>query len=196
MKSRKLLILSIISSIFTILYEVYQWKLVDLLSPFIAPFLWLFLFGFFAFVTFKSFKHLFKRKDWIPSIIQTVTLLVIIFFPFTKMTLDMDFKMNKHEREKVVEMVQNNKLKQEDPESTLIQLPRQYKHLSKGEGEIVVEKAKNANYILFFTYRGILDNFSGFVYSSTGQKPSRNAFNGDFKEVEKLDKHWYFVGSY
>jgi hypothetical protein len=48
----------------------------------------------------------------------------------------------------------------------------------------------------FFTYRGILDNFSGFVYTPNDQTPSKNAFEGDFKKIEKMDKNWYFIGSY
>ncbi|USK70949.1 hypothetical protein [Peribacillus asahii] len=42
----------------------------------------------------------------------------------------------------------------------------------------------------------ILDGFSGFVYSPTDQRPSRNDFDGDFKEIKKLDENWYWVASY
>ena len=41
-----------------------------------------------------------------------------------------------------------------------------------------------------------MDNFSGFVYTSKDQKLSKKVFNGDFKEIDKMDKGWYFVGSY
>jgi hypothetical protein len=107
----------------------------------------------------------------------------------------LDFKLNKKAREEVVQMIRNSSLKPNVPHSSsLIQLPEKYHRLSKGGGEIVIEK--NGNLILFFTYRGILDNFSGFVYSPNDKKPSQRDFDGDFKQVEKLDKNWYFVGSY
>jgi len=49
--------------------------------------------------------------------------------------------------------------------------------------------------ILFFTYQGILDNFSGFVYTPNDQKTAKKAFDGNFKEIDKMDKNWYFVSS-
>ncbi|MBL4954371.1 hypothetical protein JK635_19615 [Neobacillus sp. YIM B02564] len=58
-----------------------------------------------------------------------------------------------------------------------------------------MERNENNYSVLFFTYRGILDNFSGFVYVPNDQRPYKNDFDGDFKEIEKLDKSWYWVGS-
>ena len=85
--------------------------------------------------------------------------------------LDLDFKMHKTDREKVVSMVESGKLKENVPDSpSFIQLPKRYDHLSKGGGEVIAVQKGERLTILFFTYRGILDNFSGFVYSPNGQK--------------------------
>jgi hypothetical protein len=68
--------------------------------------------------------------------------------------------------------------------------------LSKGGGDIVVETKGKAKSILFFTYRGMLDNFSGFVYNPNDNKPSKSDFNGDFEQIKKVHKNWYYVSSY
>ncbi|WP_246277129.1 hypothetical protein [Neobacillus endophyticus] len=104
--------------------------------------------------------------------------------------------MNKSEREKVAKMVEQGALNPNVKDSPwLIHLPKQYQGLSVGGGDIIIEKTGNGYSILFFTYRGILDNFSGFVYTPNDQNPSTKAFDGDFKEIEKMDKNWYFVSS-
>jgi hypothetical protein len=41
----------------------------------------------------------------------------------------------------------------------------------------------------FFTYRGILDNFSGFVYSPNDKRPWKNDFDGNFKEIKRYCKN-------
>lgn len=196
MQYRKLLILSLVSGVLVILYEFFKWKIVDIVTEFIILPIWLIVYGFFTVVTVRTVISLFKNKKWAPVAIQAVTILLVIFFPFTKIVLDLDFKLNKSEREKVIQMVENGTIKPNvSHDSTLICLPKKYQHLSKGGGEIVVEKKANSYLVLFFTYRGILDNFSGFVYVPNDQRPLKNNFDGDFKEIEKLDKNWYWVGS-
>lgn len=58
----------------------------------------------------------------------------------------------------------------------------------KAGGDIAVETKGKAKLILFFTYRGMLDNFSGFVYNLNDNKPSKSDFNGDFKQIKKRIK--------
>ncbi|MBT2618503.1 hypothetical protein J7I96_24445 [Bacillus sp. ISL-78] len=195
MKHNRLLYLALASSILVILIAFFQWYLIDIITEFLMLPIWLVIFGFFIFITVKTIINLFKNKGWKPFTIQLLTILLWLFFPFTQVMLDLDFKLNKSERDDVVEMVKNGTLKPNvSYDSSLIQLPEKYDQLSKGGGEIVIEK--NSDLVLFFTYRGILDNFSGFVYSPNGKKPNQSDFDGDFKKIEKLDENWYFVGSY
>ncbi len=195
MKHKRLLYLASASSILLILIAFFQWYLIDIITVFLMMPIWLVIFGFFIFITVKTIINLFKNKDWKPFTIQLLTILLWLFFPFTQVMLDLDFKLNKSEREEVVEMVKNGTLQPNvSYNSSLIQLPEKYDQLSKGGGEIVIEK--NGDMVLFFTYRGILDNFSGVVYSPNDRKPKQSDFDGDFKQIEKLDGDWYFVGSY
>ncbi len=193
MNPKKLILLSLISSTLVILFEFFQWKIIDLITPFLMLPVLLLVFGFFIVLTVLAAIALFKSKNWQPIAIQAMTIILLFNIPFTQIVLDLDFKMNKSVREKIVQMVENGTLKPD--ESSLIQLPDKYRYLSSGGGEIVVEKSGGSLSILFFTFRGVLDGFSGFIYSAGGQKPSKKAFDGDFKEIDKLDKNWYFVSS-
>lgn len=195
LKQKWLLFLSIVSSILVILLSFFQWKLIDIITVFLMLPVWSLVFGFFITITVMSIIHLLKKKEWKPMAVQLFTILLWLFIPFTQIMLDLDFKMNKAEREEVAKMVEKGTLKSNvSHNSSLILLPEKYKQLSSGGGEIVREK--NGDFILFFTYRGMLDNFSGFVYSPNDKKPNKHDFDGDFQQVEKLDKNWYFVGSY
>ncbi|PET56084.1 hypothetical protein CN514_16200 [Bacillus sp. AFS001701] len=196
MKKNQLFLLSIFSSIFVIIFEFTQWHFVDILTEFLMPFLWLIVFGFFVFVTVRSFIGFYKNKDWKPVLVQFITILLLIFVPFNQIVINADFEKHKSEREMIVKMVSNGSLNPNvSYNETLIHLPKKYALLSKGGGDIVIKGDKKDFKILFFTYRGISDSFSGFVYSPKN-KPSVSDFDGDFKQVKKLDANWYFVGSY
>ena len=108
----------------------------------------------------------------------------------------MDYEKNRADRDTVVKKVREGAITPNVPyNDSVIHLPEEYETLSRGGGDILVEKKNDEMLVLFFTYRGILDSFSGFVYSSSGNKPVEGAFGGDFIELEKLDKHWYYVSS-
>lgn len=197
MKRNKMLQLSIISSVIVILYMFFRWKIIDIITEFLMLPVLLLVFGFFIFVSIGTIITLIKNKDWKPIVIQFITILLLFFVPFNQIILDINFKMNKSEREQVAKMVENGEIKPNvSHNSSLIHLPKKYEHISSGGGEIMVEKSGDGYNILFFTYRGIMDNFSGFVYTSKDQKLSKKVFDGDFKEIDKMDKEWYFVGSY
>ncbi|WP_229754461.1 hypothetical protein [Priestia megaterium] len=101
-----------------------------------------------------------------PFVIQLITISLWFFFPFNQVNLDLNFKIHQDKREEVATKIENGVIKPNVPDSpSLIQLPEEYTQLSKGGGDIVVETKGKAKSILFFTYRGMLDNYSGFVYN-------------------------------
>ncbi|MFD0051232.1 hypothetical protein ACFVHQ_18250 [Actinomycetes bacterium NPDC127524] len=197
MKKNKILQLSLISSVFVILYMFFQWEIIDIVTPFLIFPVLLLVFGFFIYITVRAIINLFKVQDWKPVVIQVITILLLFFVPFNQIILYIDFNINKSEREQVAKMVENGELKPDVSNNTsLIQLPKKFEHLSSGGGEVLVEKSGDSYNILFFTYRGIMDNFSGFAFTPNDQKPSKKAFDSDSKDIEKMDEKWYFLGSY
>ncbi|WP_377519519.1 hypothetical protein [Priestia megaterium] len=197
MKHSRLLLLSLISSLFVILVSLFQWDLVDIITEFLMLPIWLFVYAFFIIMTIWTLIHLFKKRKWQPFVIQLITILLWFLFPFNQINLDLNFKIHQDKREEVATKIENGVIKPNASDSpSLIQLPKKYTQLSKGGGDIVVETKGKAKSILFFTYRGMLDNFSGFVYNPNNNKPSKRDFNGDFKQIKKVHKNWYYVASY
>ena len=197
MKHSRLLLLSLISSLFVILVSLFQWDLVDIITEFLMLPIWLFVYAFFIIMTIWTLIHLFKKRKWQPFVIQLITISLWFLFPFDQINLDLNFKIHQDKREEVATKIENGVIKPNASDSpSLIQLPKKYTQLSKGGGDIVVETKGKAKSILFFTYRGMLDNFSGFVYNPHDNKPSKRDFNGDFKQIKKVHKNWYYVASY
>ncbi|WP_425203239.1 hypothetical protein [Priestia megaterium] len=197
MKCSRLLLLSLISSFFVILVSLFQWDLVDMITEFLMLPIWLFVYAFFIIMTIWTLIHLFKKRKWQPFVIQLITILLWFFFPFNQVNLDLNFKIHQDKREEVATQIENGVIKPNVSDSpSLIQLPKKYTQLSKGGGDIVVETKGKAKSILFFTYRGMLDNFSGVVYNPNDNKPSKSNFNGDFEQIKKVHKNWYYVSSY
>jgi len=196
-KHSRLLLLSLISSLFVILVSLFQWDLVDIITEFLMLPIWLFVYAFFIIMTIWTLIHLFKKRKWQPFVIQLITISLWFLFPFDQINLDLNFKIHQDKREEVATKIENGVIKPNASDSpSLIQLPKKYTQLSKGGGDIVVETKGKAKSILFFTYRGMLDNFSGFVYNPHDNKPSKRDFNGDFKQIKKVHKNWYYVASY
>ncbi len=159
--------------------------------------IWLGVYASFIIMTGWALVHLFKYKYWQPFIIQLITILIWFFFPFDQVNLDMNFKIHQDKREEIAVKIESGILKPNvSYNSSLIHLPKEYNQLSKGGGDIVLETKGKKKSILFFTYRGMLDNFSGFVYAPNDQRPLKSDFDGDFKQIEKLHKNWYYVSSY
>jgi len=196
-KHSRLLLLSLISSLFVILVSLFQWDLVDIITEFLMLPIWLFVYAFFIIMTIWTLIHLFKKRKWQPFVIQLITISLWFLFPFNQINLDLNFKIHQDKREEVATKIENGVIKPNVSDSpSLIQLPKKYTQLSKGGGDIIVETKGKAKSILFFTYRGMLDNFSGFVYNPNDNKPSKSDFNGDFKQIKKVHKNWYYVASY
>lgn len=196
MKLKGLLWLSILSCLLIIFLQFFQWNLIEIFTPFLMPFVWLLVFGFFLGVFIVSIIWLFKKKDWKPFGVQTFTILLLFLIPFNQIIIDIDFKENKSERNEVISKIKDGTFKPNvSYNSSLIHLPDEYEHLSKGGGDIVIEKQSESYSVLFFTFRGVLDGFSGFVYSPNDKKPQLGLFGGDFKEIVKIDENWYFVSS-
>jgi hypothetical protein len=185
-----------------ILVNLFSWSLVDLLTVFIQPILeflvWCLFFsaflGSFIYIFFNLKRH--KAKALLPFLINIITFLLVVYVPFTDIWLYLDFQTNFAERKQVISLVESGELKPNvSYTDTLIALPEEYKNTSKGGGDILLEKKGDKKMILFFTFRGISDNFSGFVYSPDNQKPSSGDFSGDFKQIKKIKDRWFWVAS-
>ena len=197
-KVDNLLGLSVIASFLLIVQTAFGWILFDLLL-FFEFLLMLFIYAFFLLILIfsiivgvKRFKHK-QKKAFLPLLINCVSLLVVIVIPLSEITLKTDFVINLKRREMAVEILMSNLTPTPKQGYETVSLPSQYRHLSRGGGEVIVEQDNDETNILFFTVRGVTDNFSGFVYRSTKSEPERNFFWCDYVQYERINSNWYFI---
>lgn len=178
------------------------WDYMDLLTPFLAPFViggaWIVFGVVFVVSLFNIWRC---RKSGVRTAAGAVCVnlaagLFVFFAPIDWWVVMTDYAVNCGARKKVVDMVISGELKPNvSHNASLIDLPFQYKNLSKGGGQIVVEHDKGNTIVFFFTFRGILDHFSGFMFRSDNSAPEDGDLCGHFFEVEKLGEHWFWVGA-
>ncbi|OJE33575.1 hypothetical protein A9490_20155 [Bacillus thuringiensis] len=194
---KKLTKITMISGIIIIIYNLTKWYLVQLVTPFFMPFVSIAIYGSFFIIFIIGIINFIKCKNWQPLVIQLIIIIICIYVPFVKIYMKLDFIIYKEDRKQVIELIEQKKLiPNVEYNSKMIHLPKQFVSTSKNGGDILVQEKENSTLIFFYTYRGILDNFSGFIYSFNDIKPIKSDFNSDFKEIIKVEKNWYYVTSY
>lgn len=135
-----LLKLTIATGVGILLLSIFRWTLVDIFTPFLEPFLGIFVFTIFLILLLCSifyapirYKKL-KFRSLLPLAINLVVVLVVIFIPFTYISLKINYVFNLNAREKVIDLVINKNLheKRGSYNFNKIELPENYKSLSRG----------------------------------------------------------------
>ena len=176
-----------------------QWILVDFLTPFLMAPIMLFLWAGLAGLTFASIVYLVAqfrknvRRAVLPLLINGVTFLILWWVPFTTIWLDLEFRLNYQAYNEVVRMVEDGRIKPND--IGLAKLPPEYRHISRGGGEIKIERDDGVTSVFFYTFRGVLDNFSGYMYRSNDTPPPQDFMGGDWVQIERMQPYWFFCAS-
>ncbi|KTG20529.1 hypothetical protein NQU96_16485 [Pseudoalteromonas elyakovii] len=188
-------------SAFAILIMAFQWSIIDWITPFLMMPLMLVVFIVFLTGLGFSISCLFKFKEirWlatIPLAVQLVALAVLEFVPFTKLWINADFHLYESQRQEVVARVYSGELVSNvQHNSSLIALGSEYSKISMGGNEIVVQDIDGSKYVFFYTFRGILDNYSGFLYVPDGGDPRSYADldEEDVTQIIKYADNWYYT---
>jgi hypothetical protein len=187
------------------LLGVFRWTLVEYFTPFLEPLIEVGVGVFFVVALVWSIVH--SVRAWkhgptaalLPALVCLLTAAVAIFVPFTALTIDLDFRVHYAARMAVVDDVlagkYDNHTEGGGSRGDLIALPSSLSSLSSGGGQIVRFHHQDRTLIFFFSYRGILDSFSGFVYSSDNRPPTNGDFGGQFVEIIPLRKDWFWAAS-
>jgi len=192
---------SILSSFSIIALSAFEWLIIDRITPFLyAPLAGL-IWVFFIAMAIVSVTSIFRFKklgyvSFVPIGVQIVAFLLVLFVPFTNFWLKANFFLHKSQREEVIAKVRRGDLKSNvSYNTTLIALGDSYSLVSMGGNEIVVEEHHGKKYILFYTFRGVLDNYSGFLYVPKGSDPSNFSDLNEEQstQIEALEENWYYV---
>lgn len=191
--------IAITSSAMLLIAQMFYWTLIE----FFTVFIWIAIFGLIVLFSIAgwmwSIVHIIKnRKAWlkgsIPLLITSMSLILAYFVPFTEIWTNANFSMKRAAREEIVTKIRSGQLAASSTkDSSLIDLPSGSR-VSAGN-EIVVDGLKNNPFIFFFTFRGVLDNYSGFLWVPDGRRPEeyRDAHEKGTQIIPYGD-NWYFIG--
>ncbi len=197
---KRRLIHSIIAAVLIILLGIFKWSIIDRISPFLfMPFsgvIWL----YFIIIVIASLTCILKYKkiglvSLAPLAITGLAFVTAYFVPFTYLWLKADFAFYKNEREEIVQQVYKNELKPNVSHNpSLISLDDSYPNLSSGGNEIIVEEHDGQKYVFFFTFRGVVDNYSGFVYVPEGGDPRNFSDLNEMSstQITPFGGNWYY----
>ncbi len=132
----------------------------------------------------------------VPAALSFAAYVFLATVPFTEWWLDLNFWRHRAEREKVVTLVAQDELKPNVAHSRqLIALDSTFGRVSAGGNDIIVRRKDGRTYVLFFTFRGILSRYSGFLnIPPDGSVEEYRELGGDRgREKVRITDRWYFV---
>ena len=190
---------SILFGVVLIAITAMQWTLIESFTPFCFGPILLAMWAFLGLLILASIVYVpiefaeDPAKAFIPLAINIAVLLIIWFVPFTSIHLDSEFSSNWNDYNEVVKSVEEGEISPDDQGHVL--LPQEYRHLSKGGGEIMIDTSDGVTRVFFFTFRGVLDNYSGVMYRSDDKPPQSGDFGEDWEQVVQKRPHWFFCAS-
>ncbi len=171
-----------------------RWDLLDLLTPFLAiPLLGL-LYLFCAICGGLSIVCAVRERQQgaialVPFLLTVTVWLAIWSIPFTKISIDLDFYTRRAAREQVVAEVIAGQLVADS--QSHIQLPS-WSGLSKGGDVIDIQGAGTNQYVFFYTFRGIVDSYAGFLWVPPTGAP-QNYSDARSKKIRSMTGNWYYI---
>lgn len=175
-----------------------EWDLVEYLTPFLMAPMMLCLWAVFIGLTLVAIVYLivqFRKnlnKAISPLLINGVIFLILWFVPFTNIRLDLEFRLKYRAYNEIIEMVENGGIQPND--IGVASLPSGYRHISRG-GNIMIDRSNGVTSVFFFTFLGVLDNFSGYMYRSDDTPPPEDFMGGDWVQIERQQSYWFFCAS-
>jgi hypothetical protein len=189
-----------VAAVIVVLMAALEWSIIDIVTPFLfAPLqgaAWLLLLvGFIWAIAVRARTTVPGHAASYPLLICSVALAAGLFVPWTRLWLAANERVHRTDRERVVRQVQEGSLRPNvSYNQSLIALGNGAPDVSKGGNEIVVEEHDGHWYVFFYTYRGILDHYSGFLFVPTGGDPRLFAdASGRSTVMNTRDANWFFL---
>lgn len=133
---------------------------------------------------------------YLPLAINIIFLALILILPLNKIRNRIKFETHKSQYEKAV----NYALSQQSEQTTypvILKLPKNYKYLSVGGGEVMVINKDNKKGVFFYNFRGTPDGQIGFLRIKGNENINdfkKELFN-EIVEIKKIDDNWYYISA-
>lgn len=182
--------------------KIFQYRLLETLSVFMYPILVQGLkvltgmITIFVIIYSIKYKKIFwENKLWIPSTLSLLSL-IFICLPIGDIVEDYRFKDLYDEYTLTAEKALNGEYGDiKDNQKNEIQLPEEYRKLSRNDGKIYVFKNDQGGAVFYFKVNGVLDNFSGYVYLLNSESSHLLDDFGDWKYKSVGKNNWYIYYS-
>jgi hypothetical protein len=195
----KTLALCIASSALLLGVAALRWSLVDILTPFllipIEGVVWLLFACVLLASVVAAVRHRSNRlKALLPLAVCAAALTAVLSVPFTQIWLSANFHLKRQAREHVVHEMLAGTLRPNVQHNRSLVALLGGASVSAGGNEVVTHDAPTGKFVFFFTYRGILNSASGFLWVPSGASPEQFAeLNGPIAEAIQYAQNWYFI---
>ena len=179
--------------------KAFYWHLAELLSVFLCGPLLALLSMATAAVLLWSLAAAFRtRGSWtrfFPAILCATALAAAWFAPFDALWLKADFLLRRRDRESIIAQLRSGAINARFPGNSieLVALPPS-PAVSRSGNDILVFGSREDPFVFFYTFRGVLDNYAGFLHVPPGHLPDEFTAAGDRPFLtRKFDDDWFFL---
>lgn len=192
MKKYILLISSILLLIISFFIKLYEVELLNKLFIF-YHLMQIILFILLLIIINKIIKELHKKNiiNIITLIIIITNILLVLFFPFREFKTIYELKLYETERNKVLNLIKDNKLKPDKYNN--ISLPKSLKKVSISGEVTLYQNNEEGLQVGFWIYRGLLSSSEELIYASSEQQIRNNDKYNEIIKIKKLKDNWYYV---
>ena len=139
------------------------------------------------------FWMLYMHKSRLLNIVSIFLLVFCMIWTFilanSYINIKLDFMINKHNREKIVDMINSSKIEQYRMGEFLYKVPIR---TASQTNTISYYKNNDQDVVVFFVNSGEFGG-SAVIYASSDKDISKTDIGLNYKKVGKLEKNWYYV---
>jgi len=179
--------------------KAFYWNLAEWLSVFLCGPLLALCYLATASVLLWSLATAFRtrgpRNRFLPAVLCTTALAAARFVPFDALWLKADFILRRSDRESVIAQLRSGTIPARFPGNSieLIALPSS-PAVSRSGNDILVLGPRDDPFVFFYTFRGVIDNYAGFLRVPPSHRPDEFIAAGDQPFLtEKFSDGWYFL---
>ena len=195
------LLLSALTSLCLLFAHAFLWTIVEWVTPLmITPVMlgawFIFGVGLFAALLTAFLCRKQGRAAFRPLLLSVGAGALALFVPWTNVALELDFRLHRSDRERIVHALERGALPV-DSSSSVLKLPAGEPELSAGGNQVLWQDHDGKKFVFFFTYRGVLDNYSGFLHVPAGADPAQFSDLGeaDSTQFVRYSEQWYFAAN-
>lgn len=146
--------------------------------------------GILIFIVVEIVKNRKLKGNLFPVVLSVLLIIIMSTQPFSPILRKAEFSYKFEHREEIAKLVLNGELEAVNVREDLFSIPNRFKSSSLSDGKEVM---KMKGRLFFFTSRGVLDNFSGYVYSPNGGEPRDEDVNAKIVKKQRMNKNWYYI---